>query len=313
MTEVSIIVPVYNAAKYLQNCIDSIRSQQFTDWELILVDDGSTDSSLDICRHAAETDSRISVISKSNGGLSSARNTGIASAKGRYITFVDADDELYPHSINHLRRIAERYSVSVAAGRAIYSESKPAASDKRPITDVVNSRHRLADILYQKPRTDNTAWGKLYHRRIFDDLRFYEGWYEDLEITPKILKKIPRLAITDSIVYFYRRRPDSFINSWSDGRRDILPVTEAIVNSITPTGDTLLIGAARHRQFSAAFNLLTALLQNRPDDHEAIEKCMTIIRSLRHDVLRDGQSRLKNRIGALASYGGINLIRLIAR
>lgn len=313
MTEVSIIVPVYNAAKYLQNCIDSIRSQQFSDWELILVDDGSTDSSPDICQRTAEIDSRISVITKTNGGVSSARNAGLDHAKGRYITFVDPDDELFPDSISHLRYIAERYSVSIAAGHAVYTDSKPLQKSRRPITDVVNARHRLAEILYQKPDTDNTVWGKLYDRHIFDDLRFYDGWYEDLEIIPKIFKKVPRLAITDRTIYFYRHHPDSFINSWSEGRRDILPVTEAILKNFVPTGDTLLIGAARHRHFSAAFNLLTALLHNCPDDRASIDECMAIIRDLRHDVLRYSRSRMKNRIGALVSYGGTGFIRLLAR
>lgn len=313
MPEVSIIMPVYNAAEYLQRSIDSVLTQQFADWELILVDDGSTDDSPEICRRAAESDSRISVITKPNGGLSSARNAGLDRATGRYVTFVDSDDELYPHAISHLRHIAERYSVPVAVGQAAWSATKPEPETHRPITDVVNSRHWLADMLYQKPQRDNTAWGKLYDRHIFDDLRFYDGWYEDLEIMPRILLRVARLATTDSTVYFYRRHPKSFISSWSEGRRDISPVTAKITDKFVADDDRLLIGAARHRQLSAAFNLLTALLVNRPDDTKAIDECMATIKQLRKDVILDKNARLKNRVAALLSYGGVGFIKLFAR
>jgi len=91
---ISIIVPVYNAEKYLRRCIDSIIAQTFTDWECLLVDDGSTDESPNICDEYATKDSRIKVFHKVNEGVSSARNIGIDNAKGRFVTFVDADDSI---------------------------------------------------------------------------------------------------------------------------------------------------------------------------------------------------------------------------
>jgi len=94
--EISIIIPVYNSEKYLKECIDSILSQTFLDFELVLVNDGSTDSSGKICDEYALKDSRVRVFHKENGGVSAARNTGIKAAKGKYVTFVDADDKVKP-------------------------------------------------------------------------------------------------------------------------------------------------------------------------------------------------------------------------
>ena len=94
----SVVVPVYNSAQYLDRCIESIISQSFTKIELILVDDGSTDNSLDICKEWAKKENRIKVIQRENGGLSAARNTGIDNATSEYITFVDSDDALSPNT-----------------------------------------------------------------------------------------------------------------------------------------------------------------------------------------------------------------------
>jgi len=103
---ISIIVPIYNAENYLKLCVDSILAQSFTDFELILVDDGSQDKSLTICKHYSETDSRVIVVNQDNGGVSSARNHGLEVAKGDYICFVDADDHVSPSYLEHLVRPA---------------------------------------------------------------------------------------------------------------------------------------------------------------------------------------------------------------
>ena len=100
--KISVIIPVYNAAQYLEKCLDSVLAQTFTDFELLLIDDGSKDSSGEICDRYAESDSRIRVFHKPNGGVSSARNLGLDNAKGEWITFVDADDELSEDALESL-------------------------------------------------------------------------------------------------------------------------------------------------------------------------------------------------------------------
>ena len=106
---ISIIVPVYNVEEYLQRCIDSILNQRFKDFELILINDGSTDNSLKICKEYSLSDSRVKVINKENGGLSSARNAGINIAKGKYIGFVDSDDWINEEMYQTLYNLLQEY------------------------------------------------------------------------------------------------------------------------------------------------------------------------------------------------------------
>lgn len=111
--EISIIVPVYNVERYLGECLDSIKSQTFTNWECILVDDGSPDKSIDICEKYSAGDSRFKVVRRSNGGLSAARNTGLSYARGNFISFVDSDDIVYPEYLSRLHSLMIEYDADV--------------------------------------------------------------------------------------------------------------------------------------------------------------------------------------------------------
>ena len=113
MSKVSIIVPVYKAEQYLHRCVDSILSQSFTDWELILVDDGSPDRSGAICDEYAQKDARIRAIHKENGGVSSARNVALGRMTGKWLTFVDSDDCLYPNALQRWGEVAEQNNLDL--------------------------------------------------------------------------------------------------------------------------------------------------------------------------------------------------------
>ena len=122
MSEISIIVPVYNVDQYLENCIESILNQTFKDYELILIDDGSTDKSGEICDKYEKKDNRIKVIHKYNGGLSSARNAGLDLACGKYIGFVDSDDSIHPEMYEILYDLQQIYNadISVCSFKKVY-------------------------------------------------------------------------------------------------------------------------------------------------------------------------------------------------
>ena len=203
---VSIIVPVYNAEKHLRECIDSVLAQTFADWELILVDDGSTDSSNKTCREYAAKDSRIRLIEKVNGGLSSARNAALDIAGGEYVFFLDADDELYPHTINLLYAIAAKETSDFVIGRMVYNYNKPDISVRNGYkTSCGDAKRIYKNILYQRNSVDNGAWAKLYYRSLFDGLRFYDGWFEDLEIFHKIVFRAKKLWLLMPLYIFTER------------------------------------------------------------------------------------------------------------
>ena len=141
MSEISIIVPVYNVEKYLENCIESILNQTFKDFELILVDDGSTDNSGKICDIYEKKDSRIKVIHKNNGGLSSARNAGLDIACGKYVGFIDSDDSIHPRMYEILYDLIKKYEsdISCCNYKKIYDIFKDEIklSGKRAVVAVV--------------------------------------------------------------------------------------------------------------------------------------------------------------------------------
>ena len=158
MIGISAIVPVYNAEKYLTKCIDSILTQTYDNFELILIDDGSTDRSGEICDRYAETDERITVIHKENGGVSAARNTGIDIAKGKYITFIDSDDFVEKSFFEYTVDIAQkRQADCVTAGIRYWYED--------------NSKNRdcvLPDIYFSVHQDLNEHFAKLYEQHAFD-------------------------------------------------------------------------------------------------------------------------------------------------
>ena len=156
MITISIIVPVYNTEKYLHRCIDSILTNTFTDFELLLIDDGSTDSSGVICDEYAAKDSRIYVFHKENGGASSARNLGLGKAKGEWITFVDSDDTLQKNALDLLYKSSDS-SVDAVIANAKHSE-------------IIFGEEWIRLLLDCKTRCE--LWGSLYKRNLMLDKEF---------------------------------------------------------------------------------------------------------------------------------------------
>ncbi len=207
MPEISIVVPVYKVENLLARCVDSILNQTFQDFELILVDDGSPDGSGIICDSYARTESRIRVIHKENGGLSSARNAGIEIARGEYLCFVDSDDLIHPQMLELLRNALLEHAADIASTRYISfsTETVPFESTGN-IHSSLLLRQDFIDNLYPEnfERIGISAWGKLYRRELFDKLRYPEGKiYEDLHIYLSLLQQCQRIAVLDQPLYYY--------------------------------------------------------------------------------------------------------------
>lgn len=203
---VSIIVPVYNTAKYLERCITSILSQTYKEFELLLIDDGSTDNSLDICERFAKLDNRISVFNLINSGVSYARNLGIEKANGSYIMFIDSDDFICEFMIaDMVYEFEENIGIilcgyNLCASDTMCVSSKILSSEKKII-------YELDDMI---PILEKcwSPWGKLYRREIIDNIRFNENvsMAEDLKFNVDILinNDLFGVKILDSALYNYR-------------------------------------------------------------------------------------------------------------
>lgn len=214
MPEISVIVPVYRVEPYLRRCVDSILSQTFTDFELILVDDGSPDNCGTICDEYALKDSRVLVIHKQNGGLSDARNAGIDIAQGNYLTFVDSDDWVHPHYLELLIQAIQNSgaAVSVCGFQKVDTHSQD--SSRRPNTVPTPAVMGAEDFFLQHQWDFNYAWGKLYRQEYFAEVRYPVGKnFEDTFTTYKILFAGRRVAFIDHSLYYYFYNPEGISHS----------------------------------------------------------------------------------------------------
>lgn len=210
MDLISIIVPVYNVEEYLEQCVESLINQTYSDLEIILVNDGSTDNSPAICNKYAKKDDRIKVIHKQNGGLSDARNTGLNKAQGAYIAFVDSDDWVKPTMLEHLYTACVKYDAEISCcGRYITDGKK--ISLKRFISkeQCYTQEDALKEIL-DGGTIDVAAWDKLYKAEIWRELRFPIGENnEDIATFYLVMDKASIVVHCGTVEYYYRNRPFS--------------------------------------------------------------------------------------------------------
>ena len=204
---ISVIVPVYNVEPYLHKCVDSILNQTYRNLEVILVDDGSPDGCPAICDEYAEKDERVKVIHKKNGGLSDARNAGMAVAKGEYLSFVDSDDMLSANAIEILLRFAHKEDADLVIGgynrfENVFEESINEETSVQCRTPV----EAMADML----KNGCASWARLYRRELHQSVPFPVGEInEDEAIVLPLLEKCKTIAVTNAVVYHYRCRPES--------------------------------------------------------------------------------------------------------
>ena len=208
---VSVIVPVYGVEDYLHRCVSSLLAQTHTLIEIILVDDGSPDGSGDLCDTFAAADSRIRVIHQQNGGLSAARNAGIALARGSYLTFVDSDDWVHEDLVNHLLSIADEAGADLAICRFLFAQDENVPRSRR-IGNARTLSTREALELYAGPSTSimTTACAKLFRAELFRDIRFAVGrFHEDEFTTYRLVAAARKVVLSEAGLYYYFSRPDS--------------------------------------------------------------------------------------------------------
>lgn len=242
--ELSVIVPVYNVEPYLRECVESLLGQEeFTEFELILVDDGSTDGSGAVCDEYAQKDSRIRVVHTPNGGLSAARNKGLELAEGKYITFIDSDDLVSPDYIARAMRVFElKPHMDLVEMPVIQRHGSPTSELYEPLPheETEGTENIFALWVKHEGWLHTYAWNKFYKRDLLGELRFPVGHiFEDTYLTPRYLERCRhcyRLRyIGDGMVYnnpptderggvyFYRYRPGSIsLTPTYQGARDYL-------------------------------------------------------------------------------------------
>ncbi len=211
---VSVIIPVYNVRDYLHKCIDSVKTQTYTNLQIILVDDGSADGSGEICDEAATRDQRITVIHQANGGLSAARNKGLETATGKYVCFLDGDDWFDEKFTEELLNIAETRNADIAVCgfvRVYHEDEAKAEKDQDNKEELIeyDNRQAVKEVIEEK-KIKSLSWNKLYKKELWEGISFPEGkLHEDEYTTYKLLWRAEKVVETSRVLYYYRKRPDS--------------------------------------------------------------------------------------------------------
>ena len=235
MAEVSIIVPVYQVENYIRQCVDSILAQTFTDFELILVDDGSKDQSGQICDEYAEMDKRVKVIHKENGGLSDARNRGMDQMVGNYFMFVDSDDYISPTMVECLYKNIVNQNADIAACNFLYYFERD--RKKNFSTNIKSEILSGKEVFYNRKNERNygfwtIACNKIYKRELFGKVRFRFGKYHEDEFWANDIYQMDiRVVTVPECLYYYRQRDNSIMGNKNIARNfDIVEALQERIN-----------------------------------------------------------------------------------
>lgn len=251
---ISIIVPVYNVETYLDQCIHSVLNQTYSNWELLLINDGSTDSSGTICDDYAKGDERIRVVHKNNGGLSDARNAGINNCTGEYITFLDSDDGIREDFLETCLTTAIQHDVDIVIGHFfIWDENQQTfyyfvEQSQKDTIELISAQEALnRQVVWKNFNTAPfvVAWGKVFKATLFNTIRFPKGKvFEDEYTIHKALLKSDSVALINKEFYMYRRHGNSIMTSdfsLSKVLNNIEALEERIVDLVLAKKDTELV------------------------------------------------------------------------
>lgn len=211
---ISIIVPIYNAEKYLENCLDSIVNQSYRNLEILLINDGSKDSSLEIINRYGKLDSRIRIFDDINHGVSHVRNKGLDEAKGDFIYFVDSDDWIERDALETLVKLAAEHDADMVTSK---KQSVSSEKSRRKIgKDVVKiyTSSQYVELMTRPLGVFCFPWNRLIKRELFEGMRFIEGRvFEDLILMPHVVIKANKVIESQRRLYFYRRNYSSITRS----------------------------------------------------------------------------------------------------
>ena len=292
---ISVIVPVYNVEKYLERCLESIINQTYKNLEIILVDDGSTDSSCEICDKYRDLDSRIKVIHKPNGGVSSARNVGIEMARGAYIGFVDSDDWIALNMYEILYSMIKTYNTQIAAGELL--RVADTSLDDNVKWTVEGTCRKYSQEEYAKKffriegnETVFYIWNKLYESSVAKKMVFPEkiSIAEDAEAFFYGLREIDYIVCTDSVVYNYFYRTDSISSTWfSPKHMGIIDAWKNILDENEAQQNTLWAEYSRLNYERAYFGVLCRLMLSGEGEKYKKEKKILLenVKKYKSDLL----------------------------
>lgn len=287
--KVSIIIPVYNVEDYVEECLRSALNQTYQSIEIVIVNDGSTDNSVKICNDLIKEDSRASLLSKPNGGLSSARNFGLEHARGEFVFFLDGDDVVDERAIECLVAAQEAYSVDLVAARL----GKTAKGDRFygeavRTGDIVDGEALLEMMLHLNGET-GSACGKLILRSLFDDLCFPEGQlFEDFGVMARLFSRASKAFVSPAIVYGYTTRDGSITGKKSYGLHHVEGMEaslDVVRRIVTDSANRVSLDDLRCFEAFCALRIASKLSKKTLHEEEWAKRYLTYAKKLSRSVV----------------------------
>lgn len=347
---ISVIIPVYNVAKVLERCVESVRKQIYPNLEIILVDDGSTDMSGKFCDVFAKKDARVRVVHQANQGLSVARNAGLKLAAGKWITFVDSDDTIQPEMIDLLHRMCyeHRTKMSICG----YCEIREGSEGKNGgLGKLENSSSKLNGALSRCDAEKNidagvkvldtlecltamlcedgfsmSAWGKLYARELFDLVQFPERrLYEDVGTTYRLVMQCPQIAVSKVLAYNYYQNTSSITQQdFTLRKMDLIDLTDQMCDDLLQWGKKLeprehlvLENLTKKRRMHARFSILRQIVMldfSQTSDPTSIklaqQNVVKYLRKHKNDVLKNPLASRRDKLAMRSLQCGLPVFKM---
>lgn len=288
---ISVILPVYNVQLYICKCLDSVINQTYKFLEIILVDDGSTDSSGEICDAYGKRDCRIKVFHKQNGGLSDARNYGISKAKGEFFTFVDSDDYIDEDYVEYLYNLIKDtdYKMSICSLHVCYTNSGKIRDMGNGKQGVLTGKKCIEMMCYHKD-VDTAAYAKLCHKSLFREVRFPKGkLFEDIGTLYLLFDRCDYVAYGFEPKYYYMIRNNSIVTSaFCRQKLDLIEMTDAMGDYIDSKYPDLKPATLRRRAY-ARFSTLNQMIDVE-NVQEIRDEIISSLNEMRTTVLKNPQT-----------------------
>lgn len=307
---ISIIMPVYNVSKYVEHSIKSLMNQTYHNLEILVVDDGSTDNSYEICKSLEKEDSRIDVFRKKNGGQGSARNMALDKAHGQYICFLDSDDFVEVDYIEYLYTLLKLNDLDISVcNYKLYDENEKFIRT-RTVGEGYIELNGIDAIksMWTQGVVNIGPWCKLYRSYLWEGIKFEECFGEDLATMHLIYERAGKVGYSYEAKLNYRVRNESSIRKFQENKLDLIQIVTDNLNFAIKYPK--LVPAAKQKAASVYFHVLFQL----PDVFEYSDvrkKIKNKIRKIRWDVLTDKECIRKTRIALILSYFGFNLTQKV--
>ena len=291
--KISIVIPAYNVEKYIEHCLESVIHQTYKNLQIILVDDGATDTTGEICDRYAKIDNRIEVIHKSNGGLADARNKGLERVTGEYIAFLDSDDYIYPSFYEELHDLLKKYEADIAEcdflrididnkekSEQLISEENAKRKIEEEVTNNIEALKLLYGVKLGPYVKKVVVWNKLYKRRVYEKIRFPLGkLHEDEYTTYKALYNANKIVSTNRVLHGYMQTKNSIMRQEIKQKRidDTLDAYVQVVEFFKNQNLSELEMKARRRSLENCIELVAKIIRgNGTDAKKQVEEISNV-------------------------------------